>query len=180
MVSYLRCAHYIDVTVSASRDGMQCKLAFPSPGGLIAPLFIKRAPGTTKPNLAQSSAELDDADGASGVHGRQFKGLGSHFEATSPVFTAPQVDPHYWVSRATNCAGLHPVPDAINGAQTIVEGSGETGQPLFMQNPSHHLNYRPIRATTSANISSPVVPTLFPLLDMSKPKMFHSPIASCW
>jgi hypothetical protein len=74
--------------VSASRDGMQCKLAFPSPGGLIAPLFIKRAPGTTKPNLAQSSAELDDAGGASGVHGRQFKGLGSHFEATSPVFTA--------------------------------------------------------------------------------------------
>ncbi|KAJ0134404.1 hypothetical protein HZ326_22520 [Fusarium oxysporum f. sp. albedinis] len=70
------------------------------------------------------------ACGASGVHGRQFKGLDSYFTGYQP----PQVDPHYWASRATNCAGLHPVPDAINGAQTIVEDSGETEQSLLIQN----------------------------------------------
>jgi hypothetical protein len=68
---------------------MQCKLAFPSPGGLIAPLFIKRAPGITKPNLAQFSAELDDACGASGVHDRLFKGLTGHLAGYQPCLCGP-------------------------------------------------------------------------------------------
>ncbi|EXL89810.1 hypothetical protein FOIG_16906 [Fusarium odoratissimum NRRL 54006] len=81
------------------------------------------SPGTTKPNLAPSSAEPDDACGASGVHDRQFEGLAGHILII----------------------GRFPPPDGSNEAQTtarIVEDSGETEEPLFMQNPSHYTSSR--------------------------------------